>query len=91
MTTSCTAGGAWSGAKAASGSQTVTPAAVGAQNYSLSCTDATGTTSASTTLSVTAAPAKGASGGGGGACSPAQLGALALLALFRRRRSPVQG
>ena len=51
--TSCTAGGNWSGSKAASGSQStgaVSPA--GTYVYSLSCSNAGGTTSNSTNLTV---------------------------------------
>jgi hypothetical protein len=51
--TSCTASGAWSGGKAASGSTTVTGAAVGTQTYNLSCTGANGSGSNSATLTVT--------------------------------------
>ena len=35
--TSCTASGDWSGAKGASGSETVTPATEGSETYTLSC------------------------------------------------------
>ena len=47
--TSCTASGAWSGTKAASGVETVTPAA-GASNYTLTCTGAGGSIAASATV-----------------------------------------
>ncbi|MFZ2886795.1 MAG: polysaccharide deacetylase family protein [Minisyncoccia bacterium] len=54
--TSCTAFGGWTGTKATSGSQAVTPTAN--TTYSLSCSGASGTTPAqqSVTVSVTAAP-----------------------------------
>jgi Subtilase family len=52
---SCTASGAWSGTLPAIGNQSVTPAAGGTETYSLTCTNALGTSSAST-ASVTVAP-----------------------------------
>jgi hypothetical protein len=93
----CTASGSWTGALASSGTQTVTPTAVGTDTYTLLCTNGLGESQpTSATLSVTsAAPATG--GGGGGA-----LGLVTLLGLFgvgaanarrslhsRRRKSPV--
>jgi 6-phosphogluconolactonase (cycloisomerase 2 family) len=48
--TSCTASGAWSGAKSASGAETVTPAALGASSYTLTCTGAGGSIAASATV-----------------------------------------
>jgi 6-phosphogluconolactonase len=48
--TGCTAGGAWSGAKSASGNETVTPAALGTAGYTLSCTGAGGSIVASATV-----------------------------------------
>ena len=56
--TSCAASGGWSGTLAATGSQTVTPSAVGTDTFTLSCNGgaySTGTGSA--TLIVSAAPA----------------------------------
>jgi Subtilase family len=53
--TSCAASGSWSGTLPASGSQTVIPATGGTDTYSLTCTNALGTSSAST-ASVTVAP-----------------------------------
>ncbi|MFS2004160.1 DUF3443 family protein [Duganella sp. CT11-25] len=53
--TGCTASGAWSGAKASSGSVTITPTAAGNFTYSLACTGEGGTANASAALSVTAA------------------------------------
>lgn len=63
---SCVAAGSWAGTVAPSGSQTVTPATAGTATYSLTCSNAAGTSPvASTTLSVTApAPAPAHSGGG---------------------------
>jgi uncharacterized protein (TIGR03118 family) len=54
--TSCTAGGAWSGAEPASGTQVVTPDATGTFTYSVSCMGGSyaGSRSASATLTVTA-------------------------------------
>lgn len=51
----CVASGAWSGAKAVSGTQAITPTTLGLLTYSLSCTGAGGSTSASTTVQVQAA------------------------------------
>jgi hypothetical protein len=53
--TSCSASGAWSGSKATSGSVSITPSAVGAFTYSLTCTGDGGSAIGSTALSVTAA------------------------------------
>jgi hypothetical protein len=53
--TSCTASGAWSGTLAASGSETVTPAFVGPQTYTLTCSNLGGpSAAASVTLTATA-------------------------------------
>jgi hypothetical protein len=52
--TSCSAGGDWSGSKAASGSQTVAPTTARTYSYSLSCTNSGGTSTNSTTLVVNA-------------------------------------
>jgi hypothetical protein len=53
--TSCSASGSWSGTLPVIGSQTVTPAAGGTDTYSLTCTNALGTSAAST-ASLTVAP-----------------------------------
>ena len=55
----CTASGAWSGTKGASGTQSVTPTAVGTYTYTLVCSGGAygGSTSQSATLTVTAAMA----------------------------------
>lgn len=54
-TTGCVASGAWSGARATSGTVTVTPAGAGNFTYSLACSGDGGTASASAALSVTPA------------------------------------
>ncbi|HEY6131914.1 MAG TPA: hypothetical protein VIV27_07840, partial [Halioglobus sp.] len=54
----CTASGAWSGTKSASGSEVVTPTAVGTETYTLDCAGSGiyfGTVTNSTTLTVSAA------------------------------------
>jgi hypothetical protein len=51
-TTSCTASGVWTGTKATSGSQSVSPTAT--STYNLSCTGIGGTANASATVTVTA-------------------------------------
>jgi len=83
--TSCTASGSWSGAEPTSGSETVTPSAAGTDSYTLTCSNAAGTSSASTAvLTVTAAPS---SGHGGGALDLETLAALlGAIRLARRRR-----
>jgi hypothetical protein len=87
--TACTASGSWSGSQLASGSETVTPTAVGTLTYSLTCSNAPhGSANSSVTLSVQAATS---GGGGGGALDAATLLAISTLALARlssRRRRP---
>ena len=51
---SCTASGGWSGTKASSGSQNVTP--TGTTTYSLACTGSGGTATQSATITVTTTP-----------------------------------
>lgn len=51
---SCSATGAWSGAKGTSGSTTITPSATGSFSYGLSCTGTGGTSSDSLSVTVTA-------------------------------------
>jgi len=53
--TSCTASGAWSGTLATSGSETITPSAVGPQTYSLTCSNAGGPSTAVSVI-LTATP-----------------------------------
>jgi uncharacterized protein (TIGR03118 family) len=55
--TSCTSSGSWTGSRAESGTFVVTPSAPGTFTYTLSCTDAGGTTSKSATLTVGGAAA----------------------------------
>ena len=52
--TACSASGVWTGSKAASGTQAVTPTTT--STYSLSCTGTGGTTTSSVTITVTAPP-----------------------------------
>lgn len=54
--TGCTASGAWSGNRPISGGETVTPASTGTVTYILTCTNAAGTSSSSSSLVVTPAP-----------------------------------
>jgi hypothetical protein len=84
-TTGCTASGAWSGALASSGSQTLTPTAAGTDTYTLSCSNAAGS-SPSTSVVLTVA---GAASHGGGALGIPALLALAALSLARQRRGRV--
>jgi Subtilase family len=86
--TSCTASGSWSGALATSGTQTLMPTTAGTDVYSLTCSNAGGTSkSTSATLTVAAAPSSG--GGGGGALDGLSL--LGLAALFAGRRARASG
>jgi hypothetical protein len=79
-TTGCTASGSWSGALAASGTQTLTPATAGTDTYSLTCSNAAGSSAAaSATLTVTTPP----SSGGGGALDYLALIGLAFLSCRR--------
>ena len=56
--TNCTASGAWSGSLAATGSQTVTPTAAGAETFTLNCASGSyGGGTGSATLTVNAATA----------------------------------
>jgi hypothetical protein len=87
----CTASGSWTGAMAATGSQTVTPTAVGTNTYTLLCTNNTGASpAASIMLSVTAAAPPPSSGGGGGAVGVATLLGLLGMCAERVRRSRPQ-
>jgi hypothetical protein len=84
----CTASGTWTGAQASSGSQNVTPTAVGSYPYSLTCTNNAGTSPmASVTLTVTAAAPAHSGGGGGGALGLAALLGLCAMCLAQVRRS----
>jgi hypothetical protein len=85
----CTASGTWNGAEASTGTQNLTPTAVGSYTYSLVCTNNAGVSPmASATLTVTAAaPAPSGGGGGGGALGLAALLGLGAMCLARARRS----
>jgi hypothetical protein len=83
----CTASGSWAGPMNPTGSQTVTPTAVGTDTYTLLCTNNTGVSpAASIMLSVTAA-APASSGGGGGAVGVATLLGLLGMCVEKVRRS----
>ncbi len=86
--TSCTASGDWSGSLASSGSQAVTPSAVGTATYSLTCSNAAGASAAaSVSVAVNAAPSK--SGGGAlDVLTLLSLGGLTLMTVLRRRSVP---
>jgi hypothetical protein len=92
--TSCTATGSWTGTLATSGTKTLTPSAAGVTTYTLTCSDSTGaSTASSVTLNATAATTTTQSsggGGGGGDLDGLTLLALALLALARWRRTGVR-
>jgi hypothetical protein len=84
-TTGCTASGAWSGALASNGSQTLTPTAAGSDTYTLFCSNVAGASPAtSATLTVAAASS---SHGGGALGIPALLGLAALRLAHRRKRA----
>lgn len=84
----CSASGAWSNSRATSGSETVTPTAIGSAIYTLSCTGSGGTTAASATLTVTAAPPPPPPPRrkGGAFDGAVLLGLMLLAGLLRRRR-----
>jgi Subtilase family len=85
----CTASGSWSGALAATGSQTVAPTAVGTDTYTLLCTNAVGPSApTSVTLSITAAAATSSGGGGGAVGVATLLGLLGMCAEKVRRSRP---
>jgi hypothetical protein len=94
--TACTASGAWSSVTATSGTQQVTPTAVGTTTYSLACSNSAGSSAtASVTLTVTSASSSGGSSstssgggssGGGGSLDVGMLAALGGLLLLRRTR-----
>ncbi|HEY3731703.1 MAG TPA: S8 family serine peptidase [Steroidobacteraceae bacterium] len=86
-TSGCSASGSWSGDKATSGSQSVTPTASGTASYALSCTGPAGSNSASIRLTVNPASA-GGSGGGGGAFDVASL-LMLCVGLLWARRAPI--
>ncbi|HLN49979.1 MAG TPA: S8 family serine peptidase [Steroidobacteraceae bacterium] len=54
--TSCTASGSWSGTQATSGTETITPAAIGTETFTLICSNLGGP-SAPTSVTLTATPA----------------------------------
>src|SRR5581483_7346806 len=87
---SCSASGAWSGARATSGSQTETPEAAGQETFTLTCSRGESSVSASATLTVNPAaappPADSGVSGSAGAFGPGLLAPLGLLALLRRQR-----
>jgi hypothetical protein len=86
--TGCTASDAWSGGKAASGSQMFTPTTAGSFTYTLTCTNLTGEAIAQQTLTVVQ-PSGG--GGGGGALDLFALLTLAGVAGARVARARARG
>jgi CubicO group peptidase (beta-lactamase class C family) len=86
----CTASNGWSGAKATTGSETVTVSQT--TTYTLGCTGAGGTTTQSVTVTVGAAPnpnpppTGGGGGGGGGVLEWWLLGTLLMAGGLRRAR-----
>lgn len=68
---SCQASGGWSGTKATSGSQVVTPAST--TTYTMVCTNSVGSSTKSVTVSVTAAPAPSYCGGNANCYSLGQI------------------
>jgi len=83
----CTASGSWSGSLTASGSQTITPTAVGTASYALACSNGAGS-SATTTASLTVTAAA-SSGSGGGGLNWTLLSVLAGLWIVNLRRGGV--
>ncbi len=92
-TSSCTAGGDWSGSMATSGTQAVTPSATGSYTYTMTCTNPVGTSTASSvTVTVTAAASTTttSSGGGGGALDWVLLLGLCGLSVARSRHAALR-
>ncbi len=86
----CTASGSWSGSEGASGSQTVTPSAVGTDTYTLTCTGANGSVNSSATLTVTAASSSSSHHGGAlDITTLIALGGVLATGRYLRRRVPV--
>ena len=84
--TACSAGGAWSGSQSTSGSEAVTPTAVGSDTYSLTCTGSGGSAEGSAVLTAKAVSVTiSGNSGGGGALSVGDLALLLGLLLVRRR------
>jgi len=86
--TGCTASGSWSGALAASGSQTVQPTAAATDTYTLTCVNAAGSSvPTSVTLTVTATPPPASHSGGGGLDVLTLLGlaGIGVVRILRRR------
>jgi hypothetical protein len=91
----CSAGNAWAGPVATSGTQAITQSAAGTYVYEVTCTGSGGTVTKTTTLTVNAKPAPpaGGGGGGGGALGWLEFTLLALFtgsALISRRRQRVR-
>ena len=83
--TACVASGSWTGTKASSGTQSVTPAATGSYSYVLTCMGNGGQASASAVLSATLVGVTVSAKSGGGALTWTMLLPLALLAALRLR------
>jgi subtilisin family serine protease len=81
---SCTASGDWSGTLAVSGTQSVTPSAVGSASYTLTCANAVGSAAAEVTLTVVA-PSPPHSGGGGSMDELTLLALASAWTITRRR------
>lgn len=85
--TSCTASGAWSGAKAATGNEN-TPSLSSPSTFNIECVGPGGTSNAQLVVNVNAPNAGGGGGGGGGRLSETFL--LALLAAAALRLSGIR-
>lgn len=81
--TGCTASGAWSGARPASGSEN-TPALTASATFTLTCSGPGGSAAQSVTVGI-AAQGGGGGGGGGGSFPGSLLVLLALVAAWRMR------
>jgi subtilisin family serine protease len=91
-TASCTASGSWSGTQTPSGTTTVSPNAAGVANYSLTCTNAAGTSAMHTASVTVTAPPSGGGGGGAVGWGPLLTGiALLWIAEARKNRRAQSG
>jgi len=82
---SCTASGAWSGAEATSGTQSVTPTSAGSYSYTLTCTGNGGSATATAVLSATLVTVTVTAHSGGGLMTWPVIFLLGLLAMLRWR------
>jgi hypothetical protein len=87
-TTGCTAAGGWSGALSSAGKQMVTPVAVGAATFTLTCSNDVGSEATAVTVNVVAPAAHSSGGGALDALSVLWLASAWALRQILSRRAP---